>query len=182
MGRKSKLTGEQWAQVEGRLMEGESRRALAREFKISEASIRARFPNAQQDQVKIVANQIVATERALQALPIPAQISAHNLAAKLRAISDNIASAAHYGAATAHRLTALANSEVAKVDDADPLGGDSMEAMRGVSALTKLANDSAAIALNLLAANKDTLKEAEAQARQRSIPESLDAFYGKRPG
>jgi hypothetical protein len=180
MGRPSKLTGEQWAQVEQRLMEGESRRALAREFGVSEASIRARLPNAQFEQVKAVANQMVATERALQALPIPAQISAHNLAAKLRAISENLASAAHYGAATAHRLTALANSEVAKVDDAQPLSGESMEAMRGVAALTKLANESATIGLNLLAANKDTLKEAEAQARQRSIPDSLDAFYGKR--
>lgn len=156
MGRRSKLSGDQWAQVEQRLMEGESRRALAREFGISEASIRARFPTAQAEQVKAVANQIVAAERALQALPIPAQITAHNLAAKLRAISDNLASAASYGAATAHRLNALANSEVAKVDDAAPLAN--VEALKGVSALTKLANDSASIALNLLAANKDAVK------------------------
>lgn len=155
MGRRSKLTDSQWADVEKRMLEGEPVRALAREFGVSEAAIRAR-KTSHVEQIKTVANQIVATERALQALPIPAQITAHNLAAKLRAISDNLASAAHYGAATAHRLNALANSEVAKIDDVDPL--QSQEALKGVMALTRLANDSASIALNLVAANKDTVK------------------------
>jgi len=90
-------------------------------------------------------------------LPVSEQLIAVNLASKLRAISDNLASAAQYGAQTAHRLSALANSEVSKVDDAEPL--KSIESLKGVAALTKLANDSASIALNLLAANKETVKE-----------------------
>ena len=53
---------------------------------------------------------------------------------------------------------ALANGEVAKVDDADPLSASSIEALKGVGVLTKLANDSANIAVNLLAANKDAVK------------------------
>ena len=155
MGRKSKLIDAQWQEIERRMLEGEPVRALAREFQVSEAAIRAR-KSTHVEQIKTVANQIVATERAIQALPIPAQITAHNLAAKLRAISDNLASAAHYGAATAHRLQALANAEVAKVDDAEPLG--SIDSLKSVGVLTKLANDSANIALNLLAANKDTVQ------------------------
>lgn len=56
------------------------------------------------------------------------------------------------------------------MDDADPLSGDSMDAMRGVAALTKLANDSASIAINLLAANKDTVKALNAEEpRARTI-------------
>lgn len=155
MGRKSKLSDSQWQEIERRMLEGEPVRALAREFGVSEAAIRAR-KSTHVEQIKTVANQIVATERAIQALPIPAQITAHNLAAKLRAISDNLASAAHYGAATAHRLNALANSEVAKIDDADPL--QSGESLKGVMVLSKLANESAAVALNLLSANKDAVK------------------------
>ena len=85
-----------------------------------------------------------------------------SLADKLRSISSHLASAAEYGAATAHRLNALANSEVAKVDDADVLSPESMEAMKGVAALTRLANDSSSIALNLLAANKDTVQRMNA--------------------
>ncbi|WP_272970659.1 helix-turn-helix domain-containing protein [Comamonas terrigena] len=156
MGRKSKLTEKQWQEIERRMLEGEAVRKLAKEFGVSEATIRAR-KSTQVEEIKSVANQIVATERAVMALPISAQITAHNLASKLRAISDNLASAAQYGAQTAHRLSALANSEVDKVDDAQPL--KSIESLKGVAALTKLANDSAHVALNLMAANKETIKE-----------------------
>lgn len=160
MGRKSKLGAEQWAEVDKRILEGESIRALAREFGISDSAIRERIAkHGKVKTVQEVARKIVDAENSLAALPITAQITAQNLAAKLRAISDNIASAAHYGAATSHRLSALANSEVSKIDDADPLGADSMEAMKGVAVLTKLANDSGAIALNLLSANKDRIHE-----------------------
>lgn len=169
MGRRSKLTDAQWADIERRMLEGDAVRALAREFQVSEAAIRAR-KSTQVEQIKTVANQIVATERAIQALPIPAQITAHSLAAKLRAISDNLASAAHYGAATAHRLNALANSEVAKIDDADPLkSGDSL---KGVMVLSRLANDSASIALNLLAANKESVQKMNEDAPP---PPTVDA-------
>lgn len=152
MGRKSKLTPDQWNEIQKRHIDGESLRSLAKEFGVSESSARERI-SAQSAQIKTVANQIVTAERALAQLPVSAQITAQNLASKLRAISDNLASAAQYGAATAHRLSALANSEVAKVDDADPLA--SAEKLRGVAALTTLANESGKIALNLLAANKE---------------------------
>jgi hypothetical protein len=151
MGRKSKLTESQWADVERRMLEGEPVRALAREFGVSEAAIRAR-KGSQVDAIKSAANQLVAAEQAVRSLPISAQISARNFAHKLQSLSDNLLGAAMHGAATAHRLNALANSEVQKVDDAQPL--KSIEALRGVSSLTKLANDSAAIGLNLLAANR----------------------------
>lgn len=157
MGRKSKLTEEQWADLFSRVMNGESRRALGDEYGISEASIRQREAKSGKTQeVQKVARMIVETDAALKSLPIDAQINAQNLAAKLRSISQSLASAADLGAKTAHRLQALANSEVGKVDDANPLA--SMEALRNVGVLTKLGNESASIALNLLAANKDTVK------------------------
>jgi len=164
MGRKSKLSETQWVEVERKMLEGMPVRAIAREYGVSEAAIRAR-KSGSVETIKAVANQIVETERAVMALPISAQITAHNLAAKLRAISDDLASAAHYGAKTAHRLNALANSEVQKVDDANPLA--SVEGLRGVAALTGLANESAKIGLNLLAANKDTIKQINEEPPER---------------
>lgn len=137
------------------MVDGIPVRQLARDYGIAEAAIRQR-KNAQVDSIKSVANQIVATERAVMALPIHAQITAQNLAAKLRAISDNLASAAQYGAQTAHRLNSLANSQAAKIDDADP--ERSVATMQSVAMLTKLANDSSSIALNLLAANKESIR------------------------
>lgn len=155
MARPSKLTPDQWAEVERRALEGaESLRAIAKEFGIDEAAIRRRV-NPQTPQVRRVAEKLADAHTELAALPRPQQYMAVSLADKLRNISTSLAAAAELGAATAHRLSALANSEVTKVDDADPLA--SAENLRGVHALTKLANDSASIALNLIAANKDTV-------------------------
>ncbi len=160
MGRKSKLTAEQWLIVERRMVEGESIRALAREYGVAESSIRQR-KTTQVAEIRNAATALVAAERTIASLPISAQISAHTLAARLRAISDSLAGAAQMGAATAHRLSAIANSQVAKVDDADP--SKSMDMLRDVAVLTKMANEASTIGLNLLSANKEIVKNADLQ-------------------
>ena len=157
MARPSKLTPEQWLEIERRLAAGEGVRDLAREFGVSPAAVSKRGVSKQSKQVNAVAKQLASAQTALAALPVPQQYVAMSLADKLRSISGDLAAAAQYGAKTAHRLSALANSEVAKVDDAEPL--ESVESLKGVAALTKLANDSASIALNLLSSNKDAVQK-----------------------
>lgn len=165
MGRPSKLSDEQRNAIKRRLLEGEKPADLAREFRVSKALISG--VSKRVNAVFSVANQIVSAEGALAQLPIAEQLITVNLAAKLRSISSSLASAAELGAKTAHRLQALANGEVNKVDDADPLAEESLNALKGVSVLTKLANDSSAIALNLLSANRDAVK-------QMAEPDQLD--------
>ena len=109
--------------------------------------------------MKSVAGQLVRAEEALRELPVSAQLSALTLADELRAISLHLAGAAKYGAATAHRLAGVAHGKVQEMDDAAPLG-ESMDTLRNVAVLTKMANDASTIGLNLLAANKDMLKPA----------------------
>lgn len=176
MARPSKLTPDQWKEVERRVIAGDPIRAVARDFGINEAAIRQRV-STQTPRVKMVAEKLAEAQTALAELPVHQQYIAVSLADKLRNISDNLAAAAQYGAQTAHRLSALANSEVAKVDDAEPLA--SVENLKGVAALTKLANESATIALNLLSANKDRIKEVEDMERTKAIPSGLDHFYGQ---
>jgi hypothetical protein len=159
MGRPSKLSPDQWAEIEKRIAGGEVLRDLAAEFGVSPAAISRKGFTQQSKRVQEVAQKLAVAQSELAALPVHQQHTAVTLAEKLRNISDNLASAAQHGAATAHRLNALANSEVAKVDDAKPM--DSLENLRNVGVLTKLANDSANIALNLLAANKDRMKAIE---------------------
>jgi len=168
MARPSKLTPAQWAEIERRAAEGEGIRALAREFGISEGTIRLRV-STQTTQVRNVARKLADAQAELSSLPVRQQYAAVSLAEKLRNISGSLASAAELGAATAHRLHALANSEVAKVDDAEPMA--SLESLRNVGVLTKLANDSSHIALNLLASNKDRVKAAddEEAAKARAV-------------
>jgi hypothetical protein len=163
MGRKSKLTEKQWEDIGKRLLAGEKARALAREFDISEAAIRARL-SAQTAEIKTVANQVVAAESALKALPISSQIAALNLADELRAISSHLASAAKYGAASAHRLAGIAHDQVSKVDDAEP--EKSLEVLQRFGVLTKLSNESAQLGINLLSANKEMIKESNAGGGQ----------------
>lgn len=156
MGRKSKLTESQWVEIERRVLEGESYRNLAKEFGVAWSTIRERV-SAQAKEIKSVAEQIVSTEQRIMALPISAQITAQNLAAKLRAISDNLASAAHYGAMTAHRLSGMAHAETDKINETRL--AESIESLKTVAALTKMANEASTIPLNLLAANKDTVNK-----------------------
>jgi hypothetical protein len=161
MARPSKLSPEQWQEIERRLASGERAADLAREFGISNTQISLRVSKVSK-KVTETAHKLAEAQTALAELPVAQQYAAVGLAEKLRAISVSLANAAELGAKTAHRLHALANGEVAKVDDADPL--KSMEALKGVSVLTKLANDSSQIAVNLLAANRDTVKQVNAPA------------------
>lgn len=154
MGRPSKLTDAQWDEVKRRVLEGEKPADLAREYKVSKSAISTRI-SKRVETVKTVANQIVATERALSEMSVSEQILTTTLAGRLRTISDNLAQAAEYGSATALRLHALANAEVQKVDDAEVLSEKSLEAMKGVMLLSKVANEAAESAHNLLSANKE---------------------------
>ena len=146
MGRPSKLTPTQWDEIGKRLASGESAADLAKAHGIAQSQISRRFSHDTQMRVKQVAH-------ALAVMPVKELTAALSLADELRAISGHLAAAGRYGSATAHRLQALAHGEVQKIDDQNPL--DSIEALKGVQALTRLANDAAATGLNLLTANKD---------------------------
>ncbi len=156
MGRKSKLTEKQWESIGKRLLDGESARGLAAEFGVAESAIRKRF-GARTKEIKSVANQLVAAETAFAALPISAQISARTLADRLKAIGDHMLGSAEFSASTSHRVSGIANSMIGRIDDVDPLSEDSLKALKGIAALTQLANSAAEIPVALLKANKDTV-------------------------
>lgn len=155
MGRPSKLTDKQWEQIGRRIVAGEKASALAKEFKVSRTTISERFSESV-GKVKDVANQILSTEKALSSLSLSEQTSAITLADRLRNISTHVAQAAEFGAASAHRLAGIAHDQVQQIDDAQP--EKSIKAMQRFGALTKLSNDALFPALNLLNAQKDTIK------------------------
>ncbi|RKE36652.1 helix-turn-helix resolvase-like protein [Paraburkholderia sp. BL23I1N1] len=183
MGRKSALTPEQWAEVERRLIAGEARRALAREFGISEAAIRQKL-SSRVDSIKTVANQLATANTALQRLPIASQITAQNLAARLMSVSEHLLAAADYGAATARRLAGIAHTKSAEIDDANPLTPEGVEALKGISALTRMANDASEIGVNLLRANKEAVEDinkrnAEGSRVENYTDEQLDQLIAQ---
>ncbi len=171
MGRKSSLTSEQWIEIERRhVVEGESINALATEFGINESSIRrkikpnkAEAPNRQNalqalaiDKVRADAESKRIAEQ-IADLPYAKQQIVSDLARKLNSISDHLGSAAEISAASAHRLSLLANQQLDKVDEVEPL--KSAVELQTVALLQKMANTSSEIGLNLLRANKDMQPE-----------------------
>lgn len=168
-----KLTEAQWTEIERRMLDGASVRALAREFHVSETAIRKR-KGSQVADMKAVANQLVSAQRALRALPEGSQRTVQMHAERLLVVYEHLGGAALYGAATAHRLAALANGKVQEIDDAAPLDAQSIEALKGVAVLTKLANESASIAVSLMAANRETLKR-----HQEGEPEQPGALLAE---
>lgn len=169
MARPSKLTDAQWEKIGKRLLAGESPSALAREFGVSKSTISGRFSERNQN-IKDAANQIVAAESALAKLNISEQIAARSLADDLKAISQHLAGAARFGAATAHRLSGIAHNKAAEIDDAAPLDAESREALSDVAALTKMANDASEIGMNLLKANKDTIDDLNKRETEQASP------------
>lgn len=154
------------------LVDGESVRSLAKEYSVDEAAIRRKInPQKSADEksakslreladAKLNADKAVREISAeISALPISRQQIVSDLAQKLMNISGHLASAAEYGAATAHRLSGIAHMKVSEIDDAKPLDQAGIETLKGIAVLTKMANESSEIAVNLLTANKETVKE-----------------------
>jgi hypothetical protein len=158
MTRRRVLTDEQWALIGKRLLEGACTTDLANEYGVAESTIRSHFERAgmKPDMVQRVAAHLFEADCELRALPTEGQVQALTLFQRLRNISESLAQAAENGAKTAVRFTALANTEAQKVDDADPLGSE--KNLKAAVLLTKAANEAASIPLNLLSANRDSVK------------------------
>lgn len=195
MGRKSALSPEQWLQIERRmLVDGESAYALSKEFGVNESSIRRKIKPSSADkaeagtkhhpELRELAERKVEVDRAKQsvdaeiaALPVARQEIVSDLAQRLQNISRHLCGAAEFGAATAHRLAGIAHLKVQQIDDADPFAAESMLALKGVTVLTNMANEASKIGLNLINANKDTIRDVDdtPPAPVRIVIESVDA-------
>lgn len=206
MGRKSALSQEQVVSIERRhFVGGESLNSLAKEFGVNESTLRRKIkPNKAEAQGAAKSLIQLATEKAavdkaaksiadeIAELPIARQQIVTDLSRMLSNISGHLAGAAEYSAATAHRLAGIANAKVMEIDDASPLTAQSLDALKGVAALTELANKAAHVPLNLIAANKDTVQRLNEQAPEAptidpkklsdgALEELLNARAQKRP-
>ncbi len=168
MAGKSKLTIAQWDEIEKRLLRGEPKRAIAKDLsergiKITEGAIRLKFGD-RVEMAKALANQIVANDAQLKSLPMATQVNVNSLVDELKAVSMHLASAAKYNAATAHRMAAIANGQVEKIDDANPLASE--DTLKAIAGLTKMANEASQIPVALMHAHKDRMAAVDAQKGQ----------------
>jgi hypothetical protein len=162
MGRKSRFSEKEWEAIDRRLLEGEAARAIATELGCSEAIIRAR-KKARVEKIKDAANQVVAADRALKGLDLPAQRAALTFAQRLQAMGDGLAEAGMLGAQNAADLKFVGRGELAKAlaflekGDVKSAG----EALERVKQLGALANDEADIAVRLTTSQREAVREAQ---------------------
>lgn len=174
MARPEALSDKNKDEVSKLLANGQSMRSIAKQFGVSEGVIR-KCVNTQFNPIKEVANQIATAELAYEKFPVKTQVKIRILADDLKDISHHLASAAKFGAITSHRLLAIANSQVDKIDEVDPLLTE--DVMKGVAVLTKIANESSVIGINLINANKEQIKQINAVDDIQTL--TLDEFYAQ---
>lgn len=150
MSRPPALTPQQQEDVRRRLAAGEGVRALARVFKVGDATIRRL--SAHSARVRNVAEKLAEAHAALAELPVSQQHTALSLAEKLRTVSNSMADVAVLGADTSRHLHELANTK-AKAVNAENLE-TAGETLRAVAALTKMGNEAAAVPLGLISSTK----------------------------
>lgn len=143
MGRPSKLTDHQKAEVGRRLANGESRRALAKEFRVTEGCIRANVIT-HPEVIKDIATRLATAEADLIAQPINAQVSIRTLADQLRIASSHLAEAACNGAKTASILSGLATKKAEAMTAYDEFE------VRGIAALAATGTEASKIATTLI--------------------------------
>lgn len=159
---KSKLTPDQWMEIDTRLQAGEIGMNIAKEYGITEGAIRHHFGPLKKNKVEAVAAKIVEARRARDELPPMLQIKADSLADRMHAMSLVMAQSAELSAKTAMRLASLANLQAQKLDDAEP----DANTVRAVHALTDTSNKASWQPLELLKASK----AAQAQDEPEEAP------------
>lgn len=153
MGRPSKLSEAQWADVARRVVAGETHASVAKAFGVSKAAVSVQV-SKRAENIHSVAQQVVQAERSLAALPISDQIIVVNLASKLRAMAEDVVAAGAFGAKTALRLSALANAQVMTIEVGQAIGEKEINVLKNVVALSRGANDAIAPALGVMTNQK----------------------------
>ena len=175
MDKREKLTPPQWYEIEQRVLNGESQRALAKEFGLSSRGLNKRV-GEKVKKIAQAATKIAEAQIAVNSLSISGKISAQTLAEKLMSITYNLSSAAEVSARTAHRLSKLANEKVQNItsDNLEEEAGN----LRMVNGLTNMANEASKIPLGLLQTNKEQVQRLN-EPEQEKV-KTLDDFYARR--
>lgn len=177
MARPSKLSDAQLAKIWERHLGGETLSALAKEYGVNKATLSLRF-NGKKDGLKELAHELAAVEQKIEALPVVHQKAVRNFADDLMDISHHMAGSAKYGAMNSHRLNQIANLQVQKIDEVDPMS--TANHIQAVAILTDGANEAGKTPINLIKAVKDnaavtpqTDKSADDADLMRQISEKL---------
>jgi hypothetical protein len=177
MGRPSKLNDKQRSEIQRRHVSGETTRALAKAYNVSQATI-ATLVSGRTETMKVLAASIVRDERILESLPVSDQLTVQSLADRLRGISDGLATAANHNANVAARLAAMADRKALlfEINDKAAVQTELFKPKSNLKMITTLvdtATRASAIGTNLLNANRNKTPEGEMTLEQLVMGERL---------
>ena len=167
MGRPSKLTEKQWAEIERKHLGGETLTSLSQQYKVGISTISERV-SERIPKFKQVAAALAYAEVEIENMNASEVDTVRSLTDTLKAITHHLGGAAKYGSMTAHRLAQIANIQTDRIDETATLD-ENQDALKSVMAMTRGANDAAAIGLNLLSANKEAARQLEPPIEIREI-------------
>jgi hypothetical protein len=153
MGRPSKLSQPQVIEIGRRMAAGEATRALAREFRVGEATLRRIF-SAQAPIIQDVARRLSTAELDLSRLPVTAQKSARTLADQMVAVGSHLWNGAENGAKTFEILTSKAVRRAEALGEDFTEDGEGREELKIINALNTAGNEAIKTAVALVNANK----------------------------
>lgn len=147
---------------------GESTASLAKEFKVSRAAISNRFSDSVEN-IKAVAKQIVATNAAVDALPICDRVSAISLADMLA----DLGQIARDRVETSAGLARMAKIQMNRIDEKNPM--EDPEILQGISALGKLSDEASRAGLAIFDSSNKNKPEAGTEKKRITVLRVVDS-------
>lgn len=163
MGRPSKLSPQQWAEITRRAAAGEAITALAKEYGVNHAQVSRRVSHLSHA-VRNAAEKLALGRMAVAALPVRQQAGAETLADQLQHMSTDLAAAGVAGARMARHLQELALGEAERVN-ARNLESHA-DTLKTAAVLTRMANDAAMTPTALATAKRAQLQEGQDVAEE----------------
>jgi hypothetical protein len=167
MARPSPLTESLRVEIGKRIASGESIRAIAREKKIPESTLRKNF-SAQAPLIKSVATALASAELELASLPVSAQRAARSLADQFKDIQNDYATAAARSTKTAVKFANLAGKVADDIPE-DFAGAEALASASLATELTKTMNAALVPATNLISVSKPKIEPAQSDEDRKTI-------------
>lgn len=166
-----KVSLRQWREIDARMAKGESARAVAKDYDITEGAIRYRAKSAPPGKPKTPAFSEIASAIAAHVERMPACQD------DMAAIKTALVAAARSSAVTAQKLAAIAAKQVELVDKIDPM--DTAEVLQGIGALTKLSNDAGAVGMAFLSAERKAAETGKPGKKEQQQDQARKIAVGK---
>jgi hypothetical protein len=129
MGRKSKLTDQQWLDIERRLNNGEKQSDLAKEFGVDRSLINKRF-SQQVEKIETLAKQVLTTECEIKQLNLFQQSLLVEKVNHLRMRDSFLEQGAHHSAFVFNKLSLAARHKAEKLNlDAEVIDEDEISSL-----------------------------------------------------